>query len=190
MTESIFTTQTPAVHDANDHVHYTMATLFTPSVNGQVTGVRWWWPVTDPSQTPIGLLYSRTDDSSGTELARKSFVGIPVNDTWNSFVFDTPVDVTAGSYYYAAIWTYDHYVATGGFFAPGGAGQSGVTNGHLTAPADDTTTPRRNGRFNDTNSLNPAYPNTQFNGGLYFIDVLFTPSGAPASTPGYWGVRL
>lgn len=173
MAESLFTVQTPVSGNLSDAAPgLTLCTLWTPAVNGNVTGIRWFFPVTAPAVNPIGVLYQRTDDSTGTLLAQKTFTSVP-SATWGTVMLDTPVAVTAGTYYYVGVWSPDRYVASADFFEG-----SSLVNGNLTAPADDPGIPRRNGRFNMSGA--PAYPNGQFNETSYFADVLFE-SGAQVS---------
>lgn len=176
MAESIFTDQVPALTNANDSTAYTLATLFTPAVNGAVTHIRWRFPDTSPSAPVVGALYSRTSDAAGTELSRATFAS-PVAGTWNTAELPSPVNISVGGYYYTAVWTPDRYVATGGFFT-----STALTTGNLTAPADDTVTPRRNGRFNDF-GVEPNYPDFQFDGGGYFVDVVFEAAGGAVANP-------
>lgn len=164
---NIYTSQTPALPDANDAVAYTLGTLFTSSTNRQIAGIRWFFPTTLPSQPVIGVLYTWDSDTTGTELARATFVGA-VAGQWNQVTFTVPVNITGGTKYVAAIWTKDHYVATTGQFV----GNS-ISNGGLTAPADDSGTPVRNGRLDFSgSSTGPAYPGTAASGSGFFADVL------------------
>ena len=171
MAESIFTSQTPTTTNASDGAPgLTLCTLFTPAVDGTVTGIRWFFPATLPASNPIGLLWSWTSDASGTELARKTFSS-PVAGAWNTILFDTPVAVTAGQYYYASVWTPDRYVASTTVFT-----SAGITNGNLIAPQSNNAIPRRNGRF--AAGASPAYPTNSSNEPNYFADVLFEAAGA------------
>jgi hypothetical protein len=174
VSESIFTSQTPGTTDANDGVGYTLCTLFSSAVDGQVTGIRWYFPSTLPSVAKGGL-FQRSGAGDGgvhTELARATFLG-PVAGTWNTVNFASPVNITAGTLYYAAVYTADHYVATS-------AGLSGaISNGNLTAPADSGSA--HNGRFKSP-TADLAGPDSQFNAGLYFADVLFTAAGGLSGT--------
>lgn len=163
---NIFTSQTPAIPNANDSVPYTLGTLFTSSTNRNINGIRWFFPGTLPDQPVIGLLYRWDSDTTGTELARATFTGA-VAGQWNSCTFSSPVAITASTKYVAAIWTHNTYVATTGFFT----GNS-VTNGGLTAPADDAGTPVRNGRLDFSgSSTGPTYPATSASGSCFFPDV-------------------
>ena len=186
MTESLFTTQTPSITDATDGIGYTLATRIRPGVAGTVSGIRWHFPSVTPSAGVTAGLYRRTDDTTGTLLASVAF-GTYTLSAWNTATFSTPVDVTANDDLYAAIYTPDRYVATGGFFTG-----TTITNGNLTGPADDTVTPARNGRFaSGVSAL--TYPNGQFNGGCYFADVVFTATSSTTTvgqtTDARWPVR-
>lgn len=167
MSESLFTSQTPAGQFSDGAPGLTLATLFTPAVDGTVTGIRWYFPSILPAGTVTAQLYSRTDDSSGTLLASGTFTS-PTGGAWNTAAL-TSTPVTAGSYYYATIWTPDRYVVTTNFFL------SALVNGNLTAPASDNGIPRRNGRF--AAGASPTYPTTSSNEPCYFVDVVFTAGG-------------
>lgn len=176
MTDSLFTSEVPALADANDFTRYTLATLWTPSVDGLVTHGRWYMPGTAPSRPPVFALFQRTNDASGTQLGlTATFSLASYAPGWRTVQLPAPVAVTAGGFYYAAVKTEDRYVATGGFFT----GHS-VASGSLTAPADDAGTPRRNGRFNDFGTIDiPDYPDSG-GGACYFADVVFAAdTGAP-----------
>jgi hypothetical protein len=165
MSESIFTSQTPSGSFSDAAPGLTLGTLFTASVDGQITGIRWYFPSTLPASA-VGLLYSYTTDTTGSELARATFVS-PTAGTWNTVNFASPVNITAGTLYVAAVLTPDWYVATSGLFA-----SSGITNGHLTAIANDVITPNTNGKFHV--GATAAFPEQTFGASCYFADVLFT----------------
>lgn len=178
MGQHLFTTQTPALTDQNDNTNYTLGTLFTADIDGAVNGIRWYSPL-DGQAGRIGLLYRYDTEVSGTELARISFV-TTTDGAWNYTPFTNPVPVTAHQRYVAAMYVPTFYTATGGGL------NTPISNGDLTAPADDTTTPVRNGRFIDGQGT-PTFPTAAFNGGLYFVDVDFTPT---ATQPGRWGIHI
>lgn len=153
---SIFTSQTPSSADNNDAQALTVATRFTSTAGGTVTGVRFYRAVTAPTSV-IGLLYTE----AGTELARVTFGAFTTG--WNTATFATPVSVTSGATYRVAYWSSGPYVNTGAAFP--------VTNGVLTANA---------GFFGY--GASPAFPTSQFNNANYFADVLFV-SGVAATVP-------
>lgn len=171
MAQSIFTSQTPAVTDASDDTDYTLGTLWHSDVAGEALRCRWRFPTILPTQTVIGLIFRYTNESTGVELARANFVN-PIAGQWNlSETFSSAVSIDPfPTRYIWAIWTSDHYVYTLNFFT----GNS-VVNENLTAPADDTVTPRRNGR-GEVTLVNPDYPGS-FGPACYFADGVFEPAG-------------
>jgi hypothetical protein len=164
--QSVFTTQTPSTTDANDNVGYALGTRIHTAVAGTVLGVRWYFPSTVPTSAPVGGLYRRTSDAVGTLLGSVTFSGYTAG-AWCTQLFASPVPVTAGDDLVAVVYTPNHYVASGGFFTG-----TSVVSGDLTAPADDSVTPARNGKF-VTPVASIAYPTNSFNGGCYFADILF-----------------
>jgi hypothetical protein len=152
VSQSIYTTQTPAITDANDGIPITLGTRFTSAVSGNITGIRFYRAATAPTSA-IGLLF--TDD--GTELQRVTFGSLTTG--WNTATFATPISITAGLYYRAEYFSSGPYVATSGQFT------TSVTNGHLTATGGyfgyDTT---------------PIFATGQSGGGGYFADVMFVAS--------------
>lgn len=186
--ETVFTSQTPSSPNVNDSQSITLGTWVKSSLSGQIHGIRWFAPTTAPSSAPIGVLYSRL----GAELARATFPTIAAGQ-WNSAMFSSPVSITSETYYLAAVWTPDRYVATGGFFNTGGAGASGITNGHLHAPVTGGATSvysSGNGLFIQPSGTDAALPNTSFNGGNYFADVLLTVTEPSASASLSAGVTI
>lgn len=162
--EFIFTSQLPASPNQTDGT-YTLGTVFTSNVDGQVVGIRAYVGGV-PSTSPLGLLYRFNSNTDGTLLASRAF-GTLTPNAWNSILFTTPVDILAGDYFVAAWGPTNNYSATANFFA-----SSGVTNGHLTAP--QATGPRLNGKFKTGASA--VYPDQAFNDGCYFVDPLFLPA--------------
>lgn len=181
MSASIFTSETPVVTDASDAAPgLTLGTLFQSDIDGAISGIRWYYPATLPGTAVVGLLYSYTDESTGTELARATFSS-PSAGAWNTVTFSSPVAITASTKYVACVLTLDRYVATSALFA-----SSGITNGHLTAIANDDLS-TTNGKFHVGSSA--AYPEQHFGASCYFVDVLFdlnaatnAPAGAATAT--------
>lgn len=170
----------PNLNDAG--TDYTLSTLFRADVDGFINGIYWFTP-TDRNATAKAALFQRTDDTTGTEIARIDPFTVTVDGAWSYTPFAAPVAITALQWYYAAIWTPGQYVATSNFFTTG-AGASGITSGNLHSPS--STAGRGNGRF-FAGAADLTYPNDDFNGGFYHIDVDFTPASV-AATQGIWGV--
>jgi len=167
VSESLFTTQTPAITDQTDGIGYALATRIRPTVAGTVTHGRWFFPATNPSSAPKFGLYRRTSDASGALLGSATWVSWTPG-AWGTVALASPVSVTAGDDLYAVIWTPDRYVATSAFFG------ADVTNGNLTGPANSSTGPARNGRYY-SNATDLQYP-VDGGGSCYFADLVFEPA--------------
>lgn len=163
--EFLFTTQTPTATGLTDGP-YTLGTVLTVDVDGQVVGVRAYF-ATLPTSSPHGLLYQWSSNTAGTLLADKAFADLVIG--WNTILFDTPIDVVAGQRYVAAWGPANPYGASNGFFDTGGPGAAGLVNGHITAiPNAGGIT---NGNFHAGATI--TYPDGSFQGSCYFVDFLF-----------------
>jgi hypothetical protein len=180
VTESLFTTQVPVLHDNSDATTYTLGTYFTPAVDGTITAVRWWFPSTpQPGADPaVKAALFRTSD--GAKLTAEPDVAFSVpgdSDQWNEVALATPISVTAASVYCVAVRVPDRYVASSG-----GSSPWPITNGDLSAATGA-------GRFRDMNGLpggaagqpNTVFPSDSFGNGCYFVDVVFAPTVAGPS---------
>lgn len=167
MPQSLFTTQVPTIPDAADGSdNYSMGTYFRPAVNGTITHIRWYFPITPQpgGQAPKAGLFRFTDQVklSGADVS----FAVPGNlGGWNQVALSSPVPVVAEVVYAAAIWTPLRYVASSGASSPWP-----LTNGQLSTPATA-------GRFTSGASGNVDFPNANFNEGCYFVDVVFVPEG-------------
>lgn len=152
----------------------TFGTGLVFSVAGTVTHIRFRFPA-GPTLAYVGVLYQVTGASSGTELARATFSSTPAG-SWGTVALPAGgVAVSAGgggsgTAYRAAVWSQaGRYTATGGYFV-----SAGKTSGHITAWQDDTAptggSQLRNGTFEPNAD---SYPTSFFNGGCYFVDVVF-----------------
>lgn len=166
--DSILTTQTPANPDLNDSASYTLSALFSSDIDGWIYGVRWRFPLTLPSGVVKSGLLRYIDDATPGPLLGSGVFTAPAAGAWNQSLFDVPAHITAGSLYYAAIQTNDHYVTS-----PSGSLGADIVNGHLRMLADEGGIPRRNNRFFPFSGSAITYP-TGGNGALYFVDVLFS----------------
>lgn len=169
MSQSLFTSQTPVSNDQADGTDsYSMGTYFVPAVDGTITHIRWFFPL---SAQPGGEAVKAAlfENSGGTKIAGDvSFATPGTPGAWNEVALSSPVAVTAGATYCAAIGTPLRYVASSG-----GASPWPLTNGDLTAPAVA-------GRFKSPYSGTVEFPVQNFNGGCYFVDVVFVPDGEDA----------
>lgn len=159
MAESLYTTQTPDSAD-NAEDTYTMGTEMVFAVDGTITAVRWRSATNAIGTSPSALVYN----TAGTLLASKAAGVLTPGGVWNTITLDTPLAVTAGTYYVPAIGPINRYSALGGMHASGN-----VTNGNITAPQNGVGG-HKNGRF--AASAVATFPNSSGGAG-YFVDVLF-----------------
>lgn len=113
-------------------------------------------------------LYQVDSPSTGTMLAE---ITSPVftGTGWQEVEFDTPVELTPLQAYKIVSHNPDHYTPTGGYWAPGGPGEGGITNGILVTP--DTSQVAAQGTFAYGT---PQFPTGTFGGGNYWVDVVVT----------------
>lgn len=171
--ESLFTSQTPALTDADDggsslirgHVMYAL-------VAGTIKGVRWYSSVTAPSDTPVVELYTPTSNSAGTPRANKTYAGSHQPSTWLSQQFDEEDwwHVEADELFVPTVTQSVRYVATTNFWT------TALTNGNLVgiqAETDPTEVgfAMGNGKFGGGGPAFPSNDSGAFNN--FFVDVIF-----------------
>lgn len=111
----------PSLLEINDGQAVTLGTRFSSSVNGTITGLRFY---KSPGNTGshVGKLWT----ASGTELATVTFAN-ETSSGWQSASFSTPVAVTAGTQYIVSYRSpLGVYSATSGAFSG-----AGITRGPL-----------------------------------------------------------
>jgi hypothetical protein len=150
----LFDGLTPGIAAANDDGPLELGVSFTPSVNGEVTAVRFYKGAGNGG-THTGSLWS----STGVRLATGTFE----NETatgWQTLELDTPVAVTAGTAYVASYYApQGHYALDMGFFG------SAYTQGPLTVPSSG------NGRF--LYGAGGGFPTGSWNSSNYWVGVVF-----------------
>ena len=145
---------TPATVDSGDGAAVNLGVRFVPSVNGFVTGVRF-YKASANTGTHTGSLWS----STGTRLANGTFSGESASG-WQTLQFATRVAVKAGTTYVASYRAPNgHYSDDPNYFAVA------HVNGPLTAPAG-TNDVYRYGAL--------AFPNSVYNSTNYWVDPIFT----------------
>lgn len=139
---------------------------FIPSVNGTISGVRF-YKQGSMGGTHVGRLWQ----SDGTPMANATFT--ETASGWQSVSFSSPVTVTAGTTYVASVTMNDgRYIATPNYFT------SNIVNGPLTAPSGPSS--GGNGVFNVTAG---TFPSTgSGNNANYWIDVAFFATDPPTVT--------
>ncbi|HEX6519505.1 MAG TPA: DUF4082 domain-containing protein, partial [Streptosporangiaceae bacterium] len=153
----------PSVVSANDPSAVNLGVQVTPSVNGWITGIRF-YKGSGNTGTHVGSLWT----TNGTLVGQVTFTNESASG-WQEADFATPIAVTAGTTYVAS-----YFAPSGGYsYDSAYFGSAGVTSGPLTAPQSSAVTPG-NGLYAYSGS--PAFPNSSYNATNYWVDVVFTHS--------------
>jgi Domain of unknown function (DUF4082)/Bacterial Ig-like domain/Bacterial Ig domain/Secretion system C-terminal sorting domain len=165
---TIFTGQSPTGPIGNDGTAIEVGVKFQSSVNGTVTGIRF-YKSSGNSGTHTGELYT----SGGTRLASAVFTN-ETSTGWQQVLFSSPVTITANTTYVAAYFSSSgFYSYTDNYFT------SAVTDGPITALADGTD--GTNGVYAYTSA--PAFPSSSYHSSNYWVDVIFNGVfGSPSNT--------
>ncbi len=157
--DTIFDFATPSIVDAGDPSSVELGVKFDATVNGSVTGIRFYKAATNTG-THIGSLWS----ASGELLAQATFA----NETtagWQQVSFSSPITILPGTTYVAAyLAPSGHYSATSAAFG------TGVENGPLQALANGISA---DGVY--SYSATSTFPINTYNATNYYVDVTFTP---------------
>jgi hypothetical protein len=158
---SLFTTQTPTQPNETDGAgsagDYELGMRFSASVNGTITGIRYWRAASETG-THTGRIWS----NAGTQLASVVFTN-DAGSGWKTQALATPLNITAGTQYVVSVNVAARYAATTSGFS------SAISNGGLTAPVGA-------GIFN---TAPVSFPNASYSNTNYFRDVVFIPGAAP-----------
>ncbi len=146
---------TPATAATSDTARVELGMRVVPTVDGVVTGVRFWKGAGNTG-THVGTLWS----PSGQALATVTFTGESASG-WQQATFDVPVPVTGGTEY-----TVSYLAPVGGYALSSDYFTSPVTRGYLTAPASAGVY-RYGGGF----------PTSSWRSGNYWVDLVFEPAG-------------
>jgi Domain of unknown function (DUF4082)/Bacterial Ig-like domain/Bacterial Ig domain/Secretion system C-terminal sorting domain len=156
---NIFGATAPSVTAGRDNTTgIVIGTKFQSSVNGLVTGIRF-YKASGNTGTHQGLLYN----TAGTLLAQATFSGETATG-WQTVSFSTPVNIVANTTYVAAYLSGSgFYSSTNNYFA------AAIVNNPLTGLADGTD--GSNGLY--LYSATAAYPTNTYQKGNYWVDAVF-----------------
>ncbi|WP_370058528.1 DUF4082 domain-containing protein [Bradyrhizobium yuanmingense] len=161
--QSLFgTNDAPSVPNSGDTSPVEVGVKFTASVNGTITGLRFY-----KGSLNTGPHIADLWSSTGTLLATATFTNETASG-WQQVNFSTPVAITAGTTYVASYHTNGNYSGTQNYFA------TSLANGQLTAPAG------ANGVY--AYGSGSVFPTNSFKSSNYWVDVVFNGSAA-ASAP-------
>lgn len=172
---TVFTTDPPVSDRANqnDGSGITLGMKFRSTINGYITGVRFWKAAANNS-SHLGALYT----ANGILLAQATYTN-ETDSGWQQVNFGTPVAITANTTYVAV-----YYSDNGDYVANNyGQGSTGFLNTAISNPP-------LNGLKNSASDPNglydyvsmPAFPTSSYNGSNYYIDAVFVTSIIPDVT--------
>ena len=162
-------TTVPTVPSASDTAAIEVGVKFRTNIDGFITGVRF-YKGPGNSGTHVGNLWT----AAGGLLASAVFTDESTTG-WQTVTFDAPVAVTANTVYVASYFApAGGYAVDVNFFAA-----SGVTSGPLFLLRDGDN--GGNGVF--VYGAASAFPTTSINASNYWVDVVFTTSVGPDTTP-------
>ncbi|MET4901737.1 DUF4082 domain-containing protein, partial [Paenarthrobacter sp. CC6] len=155
---SVFGQVVPSVQDSGDSGAYEMGLRFTPSVDGFVTGVRFYKSAANTG-THTGSLWS----SAGERLATATFTSETASG-WQAVLFSQAVPVAAGQKYTVSYWAPNGRYSIQNFqWASFGSTDAPlkIAGGFGAEPAG-------------VYSSSQGFPTASYNGGNYFADALFS----------------
>jgi len=167
---SIWTASTvPSSVDDGDPSAVELGTKFRSDAAGYITGARFY-----KSSANTGTHTASLWTNTGTKLATATFSGESASG-WQQVAFPSPVQILANTTYIISYHAPNgHYAAPDGYFAT-----TGVDNGVLHALRDGTDGP--NGIY--AYGTATVFPNQTYASESYFVDVVFTTSVGPDTTP-------
>jgi Domain of unknown function (DUF4082)/Bacterial Ig-like domain len=158
----------PQFLNTNDPSAVELGTKVRFDVNGYVTGVRF-YKGSQNTGTHTGSLWT----SAGTRMATGTF-GNETAQGWQTLTFTSPVQVSANTTYVVSYHTnVGFYSSTNGYFGGKGADYQSL---HALKDGQDGG----NGVYRYGAS---AFPSSSYNGGNYWVDVLWTNSLTGDTTP-------
>ena len=154
---------TPGTVDTYQSLPVELGVKFTASVNGYITGIRFYKGVANTG-THVGNLWS----SSGTLLASATFTA-ETGSGWQQVNFSGPVAITANTVYVAS-----YFSPTGDFSVDRNYFDTPVNNPPLQALQNGTS--GANGVYNYGSTS--ALPASTYEASNYWVDVVFSPSSS------------
>ncbi|MET4042698.1 DUF4082 domain-containing protein [Bradyrhizobium sp. RT6a] len=162
--QSLFgTSDAPNVANSGDTSPIEVGVKFSASVNGTITGLRFY-----KGSLNTGLHIADLWSSTGALLATATFTNETASG-WQQVNFSNPVAITAGTTYVASYHTNGNYSGTQNYFV------TSLANGQLTALAG------ANGVY--SYGSGSAFPTSTFKSSNYWVDVVFNGSSSATNSP-------
>jgi hypothetical protein len=156
---TIFGAGTPSTADSGDTASVELGTKFVSSVNGSVTGIRFYKSAANTG-THTGSLWN----SAGALLATGTFTNETASG-WQTMTLTSPVAVAANQVYTVGyLAPKGHYAADANYFTSSGAGIP-----PLVAPQDGSSS-----GSNGVYSYTAGFPTSSFQGSNYWVDPIFS----------------
>ena len=152
-TQQLFTTQVPALLDANDGVSYELGMKFRSGRSGKISALRYWKAASD-----VGTHVGRIWDSAGTLLASVTLAGETASG-WQQQALGAPISIAANTTYLVSVNINTNYAFTSNGLT------TSIVNGDLSTVADGA-----NGAFGNSGT----FPTNSFQNSNYFRDIVFT----------------
>ncbi len=159
-TQTVFSTQLPALTDASDNRSYELGMKFTANANGEIGAIRY-FKATSETGAHTGRIWA----ANGTLLASVTFTNETASG-WQEAALSTPLAITANSVYTVSVNANTNYAFTLSGLA------TSITSGNLSTVADNN-----NGVFGDIGT----FPTASFSNSNYWRDVRFTPTSTPVA---------
>ncbi len=163
-------TDTPPTTAAADNNGIEVGLRIRPSVDGYITGVRF-YKDTGNNGTHVGNLWT----TSGTNLGSVTFTNESATG-WQAARFNTPVQVTAGTDYIVSYYAPNgNYAATSSFF-----NSSYFSSQYLVVASPSETGTASVYDY----AASPTFPQSNYQNANYWVDATFSPStvvSAPTS---------
>lgn len=170
-----------------DPMPITVGTEFIANSDCWVTEIGWFRGDQDSSnEIRQGGIYQKPDVEGweGTLLAGPFDLPLPAWGNWGTYVLPTPLKLTAGKTYRAAVYHPGGcYAAVSKWFLDGPNAQP-IVRGPITIPNTQDT---QQGSYNYATGM--SWPSQSFNGSAYFSDATITdvdPSAPPTDTLRSW----
>ncbi len=155
--ETLFTgSEGPTGGGLNDNTAMELGMKFVASSSGTISGIRYYKAAGDTS-VHTGSIWK----ADGTLVATVTFIN-ESHSGWQTAIFSTPLQITAGATYVASYHTTGSYVATAGYF------NTAHTNGSLTALAG------ANGVY--AVGSGSTFPTSSYQSTNYWVDVVYNQS--------------
>jgi VCBS repeat-containing protein len=164
---SLFSASNAPAGSFNDGQQLEVGMMFTSSVTGQITALKFYRSAGDTGPDVLDLW-----STTGVNLATVTFNNTTASG-WQTVALPTPVTISANTTYIASYHSTGAYVTTNNYFT------TPITSGPLTAISTG------NGVFSyGGTSTTGIFPTNTWNASNYWADVVFVPSGTgtPSNT--------